>query len=310
MHPKYPAMIAIEKLKGTGTALVTPFDSQGNIDFDSLERVIEFNIEGGVDYLVSLGTTGEAVTLSREECQSILDFTLEKVNHRIPVVFGVFGSNNTEILLERLTGYRLDGVAALLAASPYYNKPSQEGIFRHYEALGENSSYPIIIYNVPGRTASNITAETTLRIANDIPNIIGVKEASGDLDQINTILKYRRDDFLVLSGDDPTTLALMAHGGDGVISVISNAYPHEWSDMVRACRNRDYQKAAELFSLVQEIHPWLYKDGNPCGIKGALKHLGLIQTMAVRLPLVPMMTKNYNGLIREMSKVKMTLEAL
>lgn len=301
-------MISIEKLKGTGTALITPFDAQGKIDFDALEKVIEFNIEGGVDYLVSLGTTGEAVTLSRPECQSILDFTLKIVNHRIPVVFGVFGSNNTEVLLERLTGYHLDGVAALLAASPYYNKPSQEGIFRHYQKLGEESDYPIIIYNVPGRTGSNIKAETTLRIANEIPNIIGIKEASGDLNQVNTILKYRPQDFLVLSGDDPSTLAMMAHGADGVISVISNAYPHEWSDMVRACRNRDFQKAAHLFALLQDIHPWLYIDGNPCGIKGALKHLGLIQTMEVRLPLVSMETKNYNGLIREMGKIKSTVE--
>lgn len=296
-------MISIEKLKGTGTALITPFDAQGNIDFGSLEKVIEFNIEGGVDYLVSLGTTGEAVTLNRKECQSILDFTLEKVNHRIPVVFGVFGSNNTEVLLERLTGYHLEGVDALLAASPYYNKPSQEGIFRHYQKLGEKSKHPIIIYNVPGRTASNITAETTLRIANEIPNIIGTKEASANLDQINKILKYRPDNFLVLSGDDPSTLAMMAHGADGVISVIANAYPHEWSDMVRACRNRNYKKAAELFTILQDIHPWLYIDGNPCGIKGALKHLGLIDTMEVRLPLVPMEAKNYNGLIREMGKV-------
>lgn len=296
-------MISIEKLKGTGTALVTPFDEHGKIDFASLEKVIEFNIEGGVDYLVSLGTTGEAVTLSRKECQSILDFTLEKVNHRIPVVFGVFGSNNTEVVLERLTTYRLDGVAALLAASPYYNKPSQEGIFRHYHKIGEKSNYPIIIYNVPGRTASNISAETTLRIAREIPNVIGTKEASGDLEQINTILKYRPENFLVLSGDDPCTLAMMAHGADGVISVISNAYPHEWSDMVRACRNRNYQKAAKLFAELQDIHPWLYVDGNPCGIKGALKYLGLIDSMEVRLPLVPMNPKNYNSLIREQGKI-------
>src|SRR5690606_13768386 len=298
-----------EKLKGTGTALVTPFDTRGAIDFDALEKVIEFNIEGGVDYLVSLGTTGEAVTLSREECQAILDFTLEQVNHRIPVVFGVFGGNNTEIVIERLTGYRLTGVTALLAASPYYNKPSQEGIFQHYKKIAEKSDYPILIYNVPGRTASNITAETTLRIANEIPHIIGTKEASGDLDQVNKILKYRPENFLVLSGDDPSTLAMMAHGADGVISVISNAFPHEWSDMVRACRNRDFQKAARLYAQLQDIHPWLYIDGNPCGIKGALKFLGVIKTMEVRLPLVPMQTKNYNALIKEMGKVKQVVES-
>ena len=296
-----------EKLKGTGTALITPFDADGAIDFEALERLIEFNIEGGVDYLVSLGTTGEAVTLSREECQSILDFTLEKVNDRVPVVFGVFGANNTDIVLERLTGYRLSGVTALLSASPYYNKPTQEGIFRHYQKIAEHSDYPIIIYNVPSRTASNITAETTLRIAEELPTIIGTKEASGNLDQINQILKYRPENFLVLSGDDSSTLAMMAHGADGVISVISNAYPHEWSEMVRACQNQNFQKAAELYALLQDIHPWLYIDGNPCGIKGALRHLGIINTMEVRLPLVPMQPKNYNRLIQEMEKLKQTV---
>ncbi|SRR5690554_687170 len=296
-----------EKLKGTGTALITPFDADGAIDFEALERLIEFNIEGGVDYLVSLGTTGEAVTLSREECQSILDFTLEKVNDRVPVVFGVFGANNTDIVLERLTGYRLSGVTALLSASPYYNKPTQEGIFRHYQKIAEHSDYPIIIYNVPSRTASNITAETTLRIAEELPTIIGTKEASGNLDQINQILKYRPENFLVLSGDDSSTLAMMAHGADGVISVISNAYPHEWSEMVRACQNQNFQKAAELYALLQDIHPWLYIDGNPCGIKGALRHLGIINTMEVRLPLVPMQPKNHNRLIQEMEKLKQTV---
>lgn len=296
-----------EKLKGTGTALITPFDIDGAIDFEALERLIEFNIEGGVDYLVSLGTTGEAVTLSRAECQSILDFTLEKVNNRVPVVFGVFGANNTEIVLERLTGYQLAGVTALLAASPYYNKPTQEGIFRHYQKIAEHSDYPIIIYNVPSRTASNISAETTLRIAEELPAIIGTKEASGNLDQINQILKYRPENFLVLSGDDSSTLAMMAHGADGVISVISNAYPHEWSEMVRACQNQNFQKAAELYALLQDIHPWLYIDGNPCGIKGALRHLGIINTMEVRLPLVPMQPKNHNRLIQEMEKLKQTV---
>lgn len=297
-------MFSIENLKGTGTALITPFDENGQIDFPALEKIIEYNIEGGVDYLVCLGTTGEAVTLSREECQSILDFTMDKTNQRIPIVFGVFGANSTEVVLERLKGYRLDGVTALLAASPYYNKPTQEGIFQHYKAISEHSDLPVIIYNVPGRTASNIEAETTIRIAEELDNVVGIKEASGNLNQINSILKHRPEDFLVISGDDSSTLAMMAHGADGVISVISNAYPHEWSDMIRACRNKDYVKAAQLFLLLHDIHPWLYIDGNPCGIKGALKQLGLINSMAVRLPLVPMQPKHYNRLAAEMNKVK------
>lgn len=297
-------MISLEKLKGTGTALITPFDDQGKIDFDALEKIIQFNIEGGIDYLVCLGTTGEAVTLSRKECQEILDFTLEVTNDRIPVVFGVFGSNSTEILLERLDGYRLDGVDALLAASPYYNKPTQEGIFQHYKVLSDHSPLPVIAYNVPGRTASNIEAATTLRMAHELDKIVGIKEASGDLAQVNTILKHRPTDFLVISGDDPSTLAMMAHGADGVISVISNAYPHEWSDMVRACRNKDYKKAAHLFLLLHDLHDWLYIDGNPCGIKGALKALGLIGSMNVRLPLVPMQENHYQSLVSEMAKIK------
>lgn len=297
-------MISLEKLKGTGTALITPFDDQGKIDFDALEKIIQFNIEGGVDYLVCLGTTGEAVTLSRKECQEILDFTLEVTHGRIPVVFGVFGSNSTDILLERLEGYRLDGVDALLAASPYYNKPTQEGIFQHYKVLSDHSPLPVIAYNVPGRTASNIEAATTLRMARELDKIVGIKEASGDLAQVNTILKYRPSDFLVISGDDPSTLAMMAHGADGVISVISNAYPHEWSDMVRACRNKDYKKAAHLFLLLHDLHDWLYIDGNPCGIKGALKALGLIGSMNVRLPLVPMQEDHYQSLVSEMTKIK------
>src|SRR5699024_1443110 len=159
-------------------------------------------------------------------------------------------------------------------------------------------------YNVPGRTASNIEAATTLRIAHELDKIIGIKEASGNLPQINSILKYRPEDFLVISGDDPSTLAMMAHGADGVISVISNAYPHEWSDMVRACRNKDYKKAAQLFLLLHDLHDWLYIDGNPCGIKGALKELGLIDSMHVRLPLVPMQQDHFQALVREMTKIK------
>jgi len=297
-------MISLENLKGTGTALVTPFDDQGKVDFDSLEKVIQFNIEGGIDYLVCLGTTGEAVTLSRQECQDILDFTLKITDQRIPVVFGVFGSNSTEILLERLEGYNLDGVDALLAASPYYNKPTQEGIFQHYKVLNDHTPLPVIIYNVPGRTASNIEAQTTLRIARELDKIIGIKEASANLHQINTILKYRPEDFLVISGDDPSTLAMMAHGADGVISVISNAYPHEWSDMVRACRNKDYKKAVRLFMLLHDLHDWLYVDGNPCGIKAALKNLQLIDSMNVRLPLVPMQKEHVQSLTEEMDKIK------
>ncbi|WP_236977626.1 4-hydroxy-tetrahydrodipicolinate synthase [Membranihabitans maritimus] len=296
-------MIDTSLFRGTGTALATPFDTNGKIDFNSLKKLIEFNIKGGVEYLVSLGTTGEAVTLNREECQSILDFTLEQVDGRIPVVFGVFGSNNTEIILERLNGYTLDGVSALLAASPYYNKPTQEGIYQHYKVFSENSSLPIIIYNVPGRTSSNIEVETTLRLANNLQNIIGIKEASGNVEQVNSIIKHKPDNFLVISGDDPSALGTIAYGGDGVISVISNAFPEEWSNMIRAGLSSDFGKAAKININLHDLHYWLYRDGNPCGIKAALKIRGIIQEMSVRLPLVPVSDETYKGLQKEMEKI-------
>ncbi|GAA5225245.1 4-hydroxy-tetrahydrodipicolinate synthase [Membranihabitans marinus] len=297
-------MVDIQQFKGTGTALVTPFTKDGAIDYDSLKRLIEFNIEGGVDYLVCLGTTGEAVTLNRPDCQAILDFTVEVVAERVPIVFGVFGSNSTEIVLERLTGYSLDGVSALLSASPYYNKPSQEGIFQHYKVFDEQSPLPIIIYNVPGRTASNISAETTLRIAKECKNIIGIKEASGNSDQIASILKHRPDDFLVLSGDDPTVLGSMAYGADGVISVVSNVYPDIWSKMIRSCLNGDFAEARKFNAELIDLHQWLYIEGNPCGIKAALQYRGIIKERHVRLPLVPLSEANYASLKREMDLVK------
>ena len=291
----------MKQLRGTGVALVTPF-KEGKIDYASLERIIEYNIEGGVDYLVSLGTTGEAVNITEKDCQKILHFTLKTANNRVPVVAGLFGDNNTARLLERLQRYDLEGMAAVMSATPHYVKPNQEGIYRHFMEAAKVSPLPILMYNVPGRTSSNMTAATTLRLAHASKKIIGIKEASADIPQATKIIKDRPEDFLVISGDDPTALALVACGGDGVISVIGNAFPHEFSNMIRAALNGNFATAAKLNQALINIHDWLYIDGNPSGIKGALEILGFC-SKEVRLPLASISKANFLRLKEEMDKV-------
>lgn len=272
-----------EQLKGTGVALITPF-KKGELDFESLERMVDHVLAGGVEYIVSLGSTGESATLDEKERRSVLDKTLKYVDGRVPVVAGNFGDNNTRDLCKYAAGYNFDGISAILSSSPAYNKPTQEGIYQHYKALSEACAVPVILYNVPGRTASNMSAETTLRLAHDCPSIIAIKEASADLVQASRIIKDRPDDFLVISGDDPTALALIALGGDGVISVIANACPTEFSEMVRAALDGGITEAIELHDLLLSMHPLLYVEGNPAGIKAATSILGL-STPEVRLPL-------------------------
>ncbi|MEO6542388.1 MAG: 4-hydroxy-tetrahydrodipicolinate synthase, partial [Ferruginibacter sp.] len=233
------------KLKGTGVAIVTPFKSTMEVDFDALEKLIDFIIEGGIEYIVSLGTTGETPTIDTEEKIDIINFTYEKVNGRVPVVVGV-GGNNTKEVMENLQSYPLEKATAVLSASPYYNKPSQEGIFQHYKNVADASPKPVILYNVPGRTGSNITAETTLRLAKEVENIGGMKEASGNMVQCMHILRDRPGDFLVVSGDDHITLPLIACGMDGVISVAANCFPADFSNMVRFCLEGDYNSARPL----------------------------------------------------------------
>lgn len=296
----------MNQFRGTGVALITPFRN-GKIDFADLERIINYNIEGGVDYLVSLGTTGEAVTLSEKECQDVLTFTVKITNKRVPIVAGLFGDNHTARLVERLNKYNLDGIAAVMSASPHYVKPNQEGIFRHFMEVEKVAPLPIILYNVPGRTSSNMSAETTLRLANASSKFIAIKEASGDIVQATKIIKDRPDNFLVISGDDPTALGLIACGGDGVISVIGNAFPTQFSDMIRAALNGDFKTAARLNLNLINIHDWLYVDGNPTGIKAALEILGFCKK-DVRLPLGPMSTNNFAQLKKEMNKALATSE--
>ena len=275
-----------KQLSGTGVALITPFKADMSVDYDALERMLDFVINNGVEYLVSLGTTGETPTLDAEEKNDIIHFTFEKVKGRVPVVIGI-GGNNTKEVMENLETYPLEQAAAVLSASPYYNKPSQEGIFQHYLNLASASPKPIILYNVPGRTGSNITAETTLRLANEVENIAGIKEASGNMIQCMHILRDRPEDFLVVSGDDHLTLPLIACGMDGVISVAANCFPKDFSDMVRHALKSDFAAARSLHYKCLEGNDLLFAENNPAGVKAFLKELGIIENV-LRLPVVPL----------------------
>lgn len=283
--------------------MITPFREDNMIDYPALERIINHLIAGGVDYLVCLGTTGEAITLSAQECREVLDFTIKVNAGRVPIVAGFFGSNHTARLIEELQQYDFEGVSAIMSSSPSYNKPNQEGIFQHYMAVAAVAPLPLIIYNVPGRTASNVTADTLLRLAKSSPKFIAVKEASGDLVQAMQILKCRPEGFLVLSGDDPLTLPLLGCGADGVISVIGNAYPAEFSEMVHAGLRGDFETARRLNDALLDVHPLLYVEGNPAGIKAAMEILGLCSRQ-VRLPLVELSEATKAKLQQEMQKVR------
>lgn len=274
----------VSGFRGTGVALVTPFQKDGSIDYKGLGNVIDHVIKGGVEYVVSLGTTGETPVLSKEEKKSVVNFTIERVNKRVGVVVGI-GGNNTAEVIETFEHYNLNGVDAILSVSPYYNKPSQRGIIAHYKAIAEHSPLPIILYNVPGRTSSNITAETTLQLAEEVKNIFAVKEASGNMDQIMKIIKYKPKDFLVISGDDLITLPILASGGDGVISVIANAFPKEFSEMTRQGLAGNFSKARDLHYKLDELTRLIFADGNPAGIKYILDKKGICSAY-VRLPLV------------------------
>lgn len=288
-------------LKGAGVALVTPFKN-GKIDFDALTRIIESQIAGGIDFLVSLGTTGEPVTLSGDECRAVFTHTLKITAGRVPVVAGLFGDNSTDLVKQRFKEYDLTGFSAIMSSSPAYNKPSQEGIFQHYMAIAEASPLPIIIYNVPGRTASNVLPETILRLAHASEKFVALKDATGDLTQGAAILKERPVDFLVLSGDDPTVVPLMSIGAEGGISVISNALPEMYCEMIHAAAQGNYAEAAKLHLEMFDLHHWLYVENNPCGIKAALEVRDMCSS-EVRLPLVPLSERNYKSLKVELKKI-------
>ena len=268
---------------GVGVALVTPFTDSGMVDFNGLKKLVEHQISNGTNYLVVQGTTGESATLSEKEKIAVLDFILEINAGKLPVVLGV-GGNNTLNVSNKLSNLNQDGLSGILSVSPYYNKPSQKGIIEHYKSVSASTDLPIILYNVPGRTSSNVQIETTLELA-EIKNIVAVKEASGDLEQVMSIINQRPEGFLVLSGDDALTLPHISVGGDGVISVVANAFPKRFSDLVNAALAGDLslarQKHYELFDIIQQ----LFADGNPGGVKHVLKLLNICGS-SVRLPLV------------------------
>ena len=274
----------MDKIKGTGVALVTPFNEDKSVDYKGLENLLNHVIDGGIDYLVLMGTTGESVTLSKGEKVAVVDFCKKINNSRIPVVLGI-GGNNTMQVVEDIKSANLDGIDAILSVSPAYNKPSQEGIYQHYKMISENSPLPIILYNVPGRTSRNMAVETTLRLANDFENIVAVKEASGDMDQIMKIIKNKPTDFVVLSGDDGLTLPMIHMGAEGVISVIGQSHPKEFSDMVSFGLSGNQEIANQLHNKLYDFYVPLYAEGNPVGIKACLELLGICKSQ-VRLPLV------------------------
>ncbi len=275
-----------DRLKGTGVALVTPFNAHGDVDFESLQKLINFVIEGGVQYIVTLGTTGETPTLSKEEKQTIVQTTFTTVAARVPVVIGI-GGNNTKELIKDLESFPVEKAAAILSASPYYNKPSQEGIYQHYKALSEATAQPIILYNVPARTGSNISAATTIRLANDFSNIIGIKDASGNMAQCMELLRDKPEEFLVVSGDDNLAMAQIACGMTGVISVAANSFPKEFSRIVTAALENDFKTARAYNNKLLKGYDLLFAENNPAGVKAALLELGIIQNN-LRLPLVPL----------------------
>lgn len=297
----------MEQFKGVGVAIVTPFNDDFTVDYVGFGKLINHIIAGGVNYIVVQGTTGEAATLSGKEKQAVLDFAVETVNKRVPVVFG-HGGNNTTALVEGLSSLDLSGVDALLSASPNYNKPTQEGIYRHYAALAAATEKPIILYNVPGRTSSNMLPETTLRLAQEFENIIAVKEASGDLDQMTKLIKNKPAGFLVLSGDDNLVVPQLAAGADGVISVLANALPKRFSTMVQAGLGSDFTKAREFHLLFSDIIPALFSHGNPAGVKAMLKLLGVLNSDQVRLPLVTLPKEASDTLYRLISDAGIPIE--
>lgn len=270
---------------GMGVALITPFTSSKEIDYPALERVIDHVIGNGADFLVVLGTTGETPTLSTEEKLSVMKFVKDKVNDRVPLVLGM-GGNNTAEIVKQISETDLEGYSAILSVVPYYNKPSQEGIFCHFKAIAEASPLPVILYNVPGRTGVNLDADTTLRLAREVPNVIGIKEASGRINQIERLLREKPEHFKVLSGDDGMTYPLMTLGAEGVISVLGNAYPKEFSEMVHLCLEGNYIEAVDYHYKFREIIRLLFADGNPAGVKCVIHDMGLIEN-ELRLPLIP-----------------------
>ena len=275
----------MKKFKGTGVAIVTPFKNDSSIDFAALGRVINHVISGGVNYIVAIGTTGESVTLTQEEKQAVICYVVETVDSRVPIVYGI-GGNNTHEVINSIRQADFEGVDGILSVAPYYNKPTQRGLFQHYREISTCSTLPVIIYNVPGRTGCNITAETCLELAHGFENIVAVKEASGDMTQIMKIIKDKPENFSVISGDDMLTIPVIAAGGSGVISVLANAFPSQCSELVNQSLKNNFKSAREIQFRFLEMIELLFIEGNPAGVKDMLNIMNICLN-TVRLPLVP-----------------------
>ena len=289
-------------LKGLGVAIITPFKEDFSVDFRALTKLINHVIDGGVDYIVSLGTTGESVVLNDQEKTSVVEHTINTVEKRVPICLGI-GGNDTMAIVDKIKKTNFSNISAILSVSPYYNKPSQEGIFLHYKLISESSSVPIILYNVPGRTSSNIEASTTLKLASKFSNIIGIKEASGDLSQISQIIKNKPKNFNVVSGDDDLTNQIIKNGGDGVISVVGQCLPELFSKMVHEALNKNFSISDKISFELSNFIELLFKNGNPSGIKSALNHLNICENV-LRLPLTSLKNDDFNELISELTRIK------
>ncbi|MFN8241089.1 MAG: 4-hydroxy-tetrahydrodipicolinate synthase [Bacteroidales bacterium] len=290
------------KFRGTGVAIVTPFRNDSSIDFNAFGKVVNHVINGGVNYIVVMGTTGEVSTLTRDEKDAIISFIVEAVGKRVPLVAGI-GGNNTQEIINQIKSFELGDIDAILSVAPYYNKPNQRGLFQHFKAVADCSPVPVIIYNVPGRTGSNITAETCVQLANECENIVAVKEASGNMEQIMRILRDKPESFQVISGDDLNTLPVIAAGGTGVISVLANAYPAQWSEMVNQCLKSNFKTAREIQYQFLDMLELLFIDGSPAGVKAMLSAMNLCQNN-LRLPLVPVSRAIYSRIQKAIEDIR------
>ena len=294
----------MKKFRGTGVAVVTPFKNDSSIDFAAFGRVINHVIDGGINYIVAMGSTGESVTLSRDEKKALISFVVEAIDNRVPLVVGI-GGNNTQEVINSIRKSNLDGVDGILTVAPYYNRPNQRGLFQHFKAIATSCRIPVMLYNVPSRTCSNISSDTCLELANACDNIIGIKEASGDINQIMRIIKGKPENFNIISGDDMMTIPVIASGGSGVISVLANAFPAQCSELVNQSLKNNFKTARELQFRFLEIIELLFIEGNPAGVKAMLNIMNLCSNN-LRLPLVPVTKTIYTRIqksIEEVNKV-------
>jgi 4-hydroxy-tetrahydrodipicolinate synthase len=294
----------MKKFKGTGVAIVTPFKTDSSIDFAAVGRVIDHVIKGSVNYIVAMGTTGESVTLTKDEKKALISYVVEKIDNRVPLVVGI-GGNNTQEVINCIRHADLSGVDGILSVAPYYNKPSQRGIFQHFKAIATCSPIPVIIYNVPGRTCCNITSETCLELAHECENIVAVKEASGDISQVMKIIKGKPESFSVISGDDMMTIPIIASGGAGVISVLANAFPMQCNELVSHSLKSNFKAAREIQLRFLEIIELLFIEGNPSGVKAMLNIMNLCQNN-LRLPLVPVSRAIYSRIQKAIEEVNIS----